>query len=248
MRIFAVYNIKGGVGKTASAVNLAWLSARDGARTLIWDLDPQGAATYYFRVAAKVKGGSKKLVDGRADLDRLIRGTDYRDLDLLPADFSYRKMDLMLGRQRKPAHRLAELLIPMEATYDHVFLDCPPNITLLSEGIFIAADHLLVPTIPTTLSLRTLERLQRHLRKKRFRRVQVLPFFSMVDRRKSLHKRVVAAPPPGLPGFLRTDIPFASAVEQMGARRAPLVAWAPRDPASRAYDELWREILASVSA
>jgi len=242
MRIVAVYSIKGGVGKTASAVNLAYLSARDGYRTLIWDLDPQGAATYYFRVAPGVKGGGKRLLAGKSDLDRLIRGSDYDRLDLLPSDFSYRKMDLVLGKQRKPNQRLAELLVPMEESYDYVFLDCPPNITLLSEGVFIAADLLLVPTIPTTLSIRTLERLQRHLRKKRYRGLRVLPFFCMVDRRKKLHRETVADPPPGLPGFLRTTIPFASAVEKMGGYRAPLPHYEPSSPAARAYEYLWREV------
>ena len=90
MKVFAIYNIKGGVGKTASSVNLAYLSALEGARTLVWDLDPQGAATFYFRVKPKVKGGGKKLIEGTGNLDPRIRGTDFDNLDLLPADFSYR--------------------------------------------------------------------------------------------------------------------------------------------------------------
>lgn len=57
MTVLALYNIKGGVGKTAAAVNLAYLAARDGARALVCDLDPQGAATFCFRIKAKVRGG-----------------------------------------------------------------------------------------------------------------------------------------------------------------------------------------------
>ncbi|MGB5517197.1 MAG: ParA family protein, partial [Gammaproteobacteria bacterium] len=75
MKIIAIYNIKGGVGKTATAVNLSYLASLDGARTLIWDLDPQGAASYYFRIKAKVKGGGRKLVEGKKDLDDAVKGT-----------------------------------------------------------------------------------------------------------------------------------------------------------------------------
>ena len=95
--VLATYNIKGGVGKTSAAVNLATLAAHDGARTLLWDLDPQGASTYLFRVKPKIKGGGAKLVRGKTDVEALIKGTDTEGLDLLPADFSYRHMDLALG-------------------------------------------------------------------------------------------------------------------------------------------------------
>ena len=97
MKIFATYNIKGGVGKTTAAVNLAYLSAADGCRTLLWDLDPQGAASFLFRIKPRVKGGGKALIRGTKTLDDAIKGTDFDHLDLLPADFTYRNMDLLLG-------------------------------------------------------------------------------------------------------------------------------------------------------
>lgn len=245
MRVFATYNIKGGVGKTATAVNLAHLSARDGYRTLVWDLDPQGAASFYFRIQPKIDGGAKRLIKGKLDPSRLIRGTDFLDLDLLPADFSYRHMDLALEDSGDPTRRLAHLLLPLSEEYDHLFLDCAPSISRVSEGIFVAADALLVPTIPTTLSLRTLDQLHRHLSKKGPKRLQVLPFFCMVDRRKKLHRRIVAEISEASPyPFLETQIPYSSLVEQMGLHRAPLTSWAaPSTPPVRAYEELWDEVM-----
>jgi chromosome partitioning protein len=241
MRILGVYNIKGGVGKTATAVNLAYLSAREGYRTLIWDLDPQAAATYYFRVKPRVKGG-RKMIQGKREVDDKIKGTDFENLDLLPADFSYRNMDLLLGEAKKPAKQLMRLLRPLSQEYDRIFLDCPPSISLVSENIFRAADALLVPTIPTTLSLRTYTQLVDFLQGHKVTSVQMMPFFSMVDRRKRMHLDMLEHLPEQFPELLENYIPYASDVERMGIYRAPLGSYAPNSVAERAYEQLWQEV------
>ncbi len=246
MRIIGVYNIKGGVGKTATAVNLAYLAARDGLRTLVWDLDPQGAASFYFRIKPRVKGGSKKMLRGKRELDSLIKGTDYEGLDLLPADFSYRNMDLVLDEAKKPAMRLLKLLRPLSYEYDLVILDCPPSISLVSENIFQAADALLIPTIPTTLSLRTYGQLMEFVIKHNLDRLKLMPFFSMVDRRKRMHLEITQELPKLHPELLATHIPYASDVERMGMHRKPLADYAAKGPAAIAYEELWREVREGV--
>jgi cellulose biosynthesis protein BcsQ len=248
MKIIASYNIKGGVGKTATAVNLAYLAAREGNRTLIWDLDPQGAATYYFRVKPKVKGGTKALVSGHRDLDDLVKGTDFENLDLLPADFSYRNMDLVLEDNKRPTKQLQKLLTPMAIAYDYVFLDCPPSISLVSENVFRASHALLVPMIPTTLSARTLAQLQDFLEgHDGLGKISLMPFFSMVDRRKNLHLHLMETLPESFPSFLKASIPYASEVERMGLNRMPLPAYAPAsNPIARAYDALWEEVKMSM--
>jgi cellulose biosynthesis protein BcsQ len=246
VKVFATYNIKGGVGKTASTVNLAYLSAHEGARTLVWDLDPQGAATFYFRVKPKIKGGGEKLILGKRKLDPRIRGTDYEGLDLLPADFSYRHLDLFLDAAKKPKKRLRRLLKPFAEDYDHVFLDCAPSISLVSESIFVAADCLLVPAIPTTLSLMTLDRLAKHLRRNGLDNLLVLPFFCMADMRKSMHREICLRPNDGPYRFLQARIPYSSYVERMGLHRAPLATFAGWSAPARAYEELWREIKVGV--
>jgi chromosome partitioning protein len=244
--VLATYNVKGGVGKTSAAVNLARLAADEGARTLLWDLDPQGASTFLFRVKPKVKGGGRKLVRGRSDVEALLKGTDHEGLDLLPADFSYRHMDLALDGAKRPTARLAEVLAPLDGEYDYTFLDCPPSVSLVSESVFEAADALLVPIIPATLSSRTLEQIEQLLALSDDG-PRVLAFFSMVDRRKHLHREVMerlAAEQPA--AVLQTAIPMAADVERMGARRLPLADFAPRSAAARAYAALWEEIRARL--
>lgn len=246
MRTIAVYNLKGGVGKTATAVNLAWLSARSGARTLLWDLDAQGAATFYFRVKPKIRGGLKKLVRGDKSIARQIRETDFEGLDIIPADFSFRNLELALDRVKKPSHRLSRLLAPLASEYDHLYLDCPPSISLLSEGIFRAADTLLVPTIPTTLSLRTFDQLLAHLAESHDPGPRILPFWSMVDGRKTMHREIIAQTERGGRPFLQSRIPYSSHVESMGIHRAPLASFAPRARATQSFQTLWAELFRPI--
>jgi cellulose biosynthesis protein BcsQ len=240
-RVLATYNIKGGVGKTSAAVNLVYLAARHGARTLLWDLDPQGASTYIFRIKPRVKGGGRKLVRGKSDVDTLIKGTDHERLELLPADFSYRHMDLALADSKHPTTRLARVLESLEDEYDYVFLDCPPSISLVSEGVFEAADALLVPIVPATLSSRTFDQL-RAVVHDGDGAPQLLAFLSMVDLRKRLHRDLTASLQADYPEVLKTAIPSASDVERMGSRRRVLEEFAPHGRAARAYRELWDEV------
>ena len=242
MEIIATCNIKGGVGKTSAAVSLAYLAARAHRRTLLWDLDPQGAATFLLRVRPHVKGGGKALIRGTRPLDRAIRGTDFDRLEVLPADFTYRSMDLALDGAKKPTQRIAKLLAPLGGVYDTVFLDCPPGMSLVSENVLNAADLLLVPLIPTTLSLHTFDQLTEFLSGLEGRRPRVLAFFSMVDGRKRLHREIVERLPRQRSDVAAAAIPALSTVEQMTVHRAPIPAFAPRSRAAQCYEQLWTEL------
>ena len=242
MKILATYNIKGGVGKTATAVNLSYLAASSGLRVLLADLDPQAAATYTLRIRPRVKGGGKALIQGSRELDAAIKGTDFDNLDLLPADFTFRNLDLLLDATKKPTRRLARLLRPLGEFYDLVFLDCPPGISLLSESVLHAADMVLVPIIPTTLSLRTLDQLTDFIGGFDGARPEVLAFCSMIDRRRRLHREIAERLPTERKDVAATVIPALSMIERMAVERAPVPALAPRSAAARAYAGLWADV------
>jgi chromosome partitioning protein len=241
MKTVAIYNMKGGVGKTTTAVNLSYLAAAAGKRTLLWDLDPQAASSFAFRVRPHVSGFGKKSLENGHALDAAIKETDYTNLHLLPADFAYRKFERFLSSLGKPERLLTTLLETLGRDFDVVLLDCPAGFSLLTEGIFAAADAVLVPTIPTVLSLRTVARVIKWAVRSETP-TRLAPFFSMVDRRKALHRRACEWSVAHSEIFLSAQIPYASVVEQMAVRRMPLAAFAPREAATSAFAEVWGEL------
>ena len=242
MKTVGVWTLKGGVGKTAAAVNLSYVAARLGRRTLLWDMDPQGAASFYLRVAPRLKGGVDTVVKRSRQLAHHVKATEFDNLSLLPADFSYRHLDLELNGRKRATRRLADKVAPLDGRFDLVMLDCPPSVSLVSEAMLRAADAILVPVIPSTLSMRTLDQVRGFVADVGGKRPpMILPFLSMLDRRKRLHletaDRCLADPE-----FLRTAIPSASIVERMGVVRAPVAATLPTQPAARAFEALWSEV------
>ena len=239
--ILAFYHIKGGVGKTAATVNMAYLAACSGAPTLLCDLDPQGAATYYFRIKPNVKAGTKIFTKGGKHLARNIKGTDYDLLDLLPADLSHRHLTRELENVSQPRRRLRMILAPLLADYQYIMLDCPPTLTLMAETIFTAADHLIVPVVPSTLAQQAYDQLYAFFHKKRYDTDKILPFFSMVEKHKIMHRQTMQTLWERDGRFLRSVVPYLADVEKMGLYRAPLNVFAPRSGAAQAYQQVWEE-------
>ena len=248
MKIIAVTNIKGGVGKTTTAVNLAYLSAASGRKTLLWDLDPQGAATHMLGVDPEEfeAASAKKLLSGKREIPELIVPTAYEGLDLLPASFSYRKFDIHLNERPNPTERLLKMSRSVREVYSALFLDCPPGISLLSENVLRAADAVIIPLLPTPLSVRMLVQLRDFLADEGWKDIALLPFFSMIDVRRSLHRELMASTRKEFPFILKTELPYWSEIERMSVRRAPLPAYAPGSVPSQIYAALWAEILGKL--
>lgn len=240
MKVIASYNLKGGVGKTATAVNLAYLAAQEGSRVLICDLDPQGATSYYYRTDAD------RQREGQAP-DFPVQATAFENLDQLPVDITNEMMEMFLEDNESPGNRLRDLFDSFEDKYDYIVLDCPPGISVVSESIFSAADALVIPTIPTTLSLRTLKRVVRMWEERDQSKTRLLPFFSLADLRKNMHRGVITARPNVGIDYLHATIPYATEVERMGTERRPVNTFADYTKAGRAYRNLWQEVKEAVN-
>jgi chromosome partitioning protein len=248
MKIIACYSNKGGVGKTAASVNLAYAAGASGKRTLLCDLDPQGASGFYFRVKPSEKLTQAEFFKDVEKFTHAIRGSDYDNLDILPANMSFRDFDVFLSRMRDTRSGLKKALKAVHADYDIIILDCPPNISTLSENVFRAADAIVVPVIPTTLSQRTFEQLIDFFKNNDLSVKKLHGFFSMVQNVKSLHVETMDAMNSTYKKrLMKAKIPFASDVERMGVHRAPVMVTTPNGAASKAYAALFAELCKRVA-
>lgn len=247
--VISLFNIKGGVGKTTTTVNLAYAAAKAGYKTLLWDMDPQGAASFYLRVNNKVKGGFDGMLSGNHDIADHVKGSDYARLDILPADMSYRHMDRELEETGKSSSKsLKKLLVPLFSDYDFVFVDCPPHLSEAVAGVIKLSDLLVIPSIPTVLSMRTVKQLRKFIVKDQQIGTPFRVLFSLVDSRRKMHKDIVAY-------FLEkkstvvlpTSVPIMSDIEKMGLVRAPIGDFAPSHRASKLYERLFGEIVEGLS-
>ncbi|MBB3348545.1 ParA family protein [Sphingomonas sp. BK069] len=228
MATIAIYSLKGGVGKSTLAVNLAWCAATLSARrTLLWDLDPQAASSWVLGDGA-AHDRAQALFSRDVDPERLITRTRFDRLELLPADASLRDLN-HLFRELDKKKRLRKLIADL-GDHDHVLLDCPPGLTETADQVARAADLIVVPVVPSAFSQRAHATIERQFGG----HVAILPVHNMVDRRRALHVTAVGQ---------HADwpaIPAASAIEAATAKRLPVGVAAPNSVAAKAFAQLWR--------
>lgn len=245
MITIALYNLKGGVGKTASCVNFAYLAAADGYKALLWDIDPQGSSSFYYKAKPKLHPGIKKLITKDAVLETAILSTDFEMLDIIPADNSAKSTDIMLEEMKGNKGRLKSVLKQLDKEYDFVFIDCPPGFSALSENVFNAADIVLMPVIPTTLSIRTYHMVKDYFKEKEIDIKKMMCFFTMADLRKNLHNDIMQELYKDK-RFFKNYIPYLSDVEKMGIHKAPIMEFANFSYAAQCYRDLWLELKEGV--
>ena len=236
MKSLAVFSIKGGVGKSTTAVNLAHAAATSGGRrTLLWDLDSQGAATYLLRLAPRSGAKARDAVSGETDLASLVLDSEFPNLHVLPADRSLRRVEGDLA-QTDRLKLLKKHLKALSTDYDRVIIDCPPGLSELADRLFRAVDLLVLPIIPSPLSDRASEQLRAELQKTHGGQPPILPLWSMADRRRKLHKDSIATHPDW------PVIPYAAAIESMAVHQSPVAVNQPGSPAARAFAGLWSRV------
>ncbi len=240
-QIIALYSVKGGVGKTASVVNLAALSALQGRKVLLWDLDPQGAASWYLQAEPESAPKTQQLLKAKSVAEGL-RPSTHRNLTVLPSDQRYHDMEHVLAEKKDAGFRIAKVLDGLTEDFDEIWIDTPPGITLLGDNVLRAADLVLVPLVPTHLSERTWFQLKAHLAQEKIKPGKLAAFLTMVDRRRALHRDFFAQKILEIPELWPSEIPYASIIEQMGDDQSPTVFKHPRHPAAQAYFQLWQRL------
>ena len=232
--MIAIYNIKGGVGKTSTTINLAYNASKKD-KVLVWDLDPQGASTFYLEKKVKDKNFIKKAQ--KKGLNKFIKSTKFQNIDLIPADLSLKDIDKYLQDDKM----FKKLLKTIEG-YKYIFIDSPPTLSTISQNIFKASDVIIIPTIPTILSVRTYNQIVKYFKPYTKNR-KVLTFLSMIDKRKKMHldisEKILKLPKKQI---LKTPIYNSSIVEKMGEELAPVEIFAPYSESAKAYQNLWEEI------
>jgi cellulose biosynthesis protein BcsQ len=240
LKTLSVYSLKGGVGKTATAVNLAYLAAADGIATVLCDFDPQGSSSYYLR-ARTDQLSAKKLVKG-TKLKGAVEATDYEKLFVLPASLSFRKLSIELSEAKRSKSRIGDALEALRKDFDLAIIDPQAGIDLEAESVLRASDLVLMPVVPTILALESYRTALNFMSDHGVKGRRVRSFFSMADSRRKMHRETMESLRESDSRLLGPVIPNASEVERMGERRAPLVAGRRKTPAAEGYRALWSEV------
>ena len=242
MAVIAVYSVKGGVGKTTLAVDLAWRSAvRSRHATLLWDLDPQGGAGWLLGLPDKQGCRAASVFQREGRPRELIIQSRYPGLAVLQSDESLRSLSTALARIGK-RRRLANLTAALTADYPRIIVDCPPVFNEISDQIMAAADLLIVPLPASPLAARALDTIRSEIMKSKYSHPPILPVLSMYDPRRKLHREVHAGFAAGWP-----VIPMSSMIEQTAVRRAPIGTFANGSDASLRLQRLWDAIEAKLA-
>ncbi len=244
MKTIAFFNVKGGVGKTTSAVNIAYLAAQHRMNTLLWDLDPQSCASWYLGVPDDLQQKALRVFKGKTPIGKLRINTPYPKLKVIPADMSLRKLEILLGEEAQSRRLLAKLADNLSEKNKLLIFDCAPAFSKVTENIFTCCDVLVVPLLPSPLSLRSFNQLNQYVKsKKKWKHLELHPFFTMVDRRRKIHNETINNAKKLIGMRDPVCIPYTSELEKMGIHQQPIYQYAGKTPGALAYQTLWEQLV-----
>jgi chromosome partitioning protein len=251
MKIVAIANQKGGVGKTTTAVNLGAALAESGKRILIVDLDPQANATSSFGLQAVEQTSLYEPLVGDASIIERIFPTEREGLFIVPSDLDLAGAEVEIARMPNHLTRLAQTLKPLHAdqTFDFVFLDCPPSLGILMSNALAAADELLTPIQCEYFALEGLVKIVRLIEQvldsganERLKLGGIL--MTMFDARTNLSQQVVADVRKHFgERVYETVIPRSVRLSEAPSFGKSILEYAPTGPAAQAYRALAQEFM-----
>jgi len=219
--IIALYNIKGGVGKTSTAVNLTSVASKN-AKTLLWDLDIQGASSYFFNKKPKKRYIFSKPVE------KIIKSTQFENIDIIPAD----------TKLEKYKNEMKNLLEILKKRYDFIILDAPASLNQLTRDLLKNSDIILVPVLPNILSLRTYNQI---LQTKLTKNIKLfVNGYENKPTHKKIIKHILTLPKSQ---YLKTYIPKSNLIESMPFEKMSVVERFPQSVEAKIYQKLFNEII-----
>jgi chromosome partitioning protein len=246
MKTIAIYNIKGGVGKTTTTINLACLLAKINLSVLVWDLDAQGGTSYFFSKEHFNANKTVKLFNGYISIYDVIQPADSYHIDIIPNDPSF--SDFSIGNA-SPLARLdflnselvKNVLKKVSDDYDVVIIDCPPGRFAIHDNVFNCTDLLLIPNIPAPLSMYCNDMLTEALKKITRAKAKTFSFYNMVQPQKKLHRFYMAQTKHTIE-HLQYYIPFYSEIEIIVHEKVSLFHQLKDSKSIVHYENLWDEI------
>ncbi|MCF6211242.1 MAG: ParA family protein [Gammaproteobacteria bacterium] len=254
MKIWAVANQKGGVGKTTTAVNLGGVLARDGHRTLLLDMDPHGSMSAYFGLDPDTQESSlyqlfqaKKSAQALSPA-RVVCSTGFENLDMIPAATAMATLDRQLGATDGMGLVITQALHGLADRYEFVLIDCPPQLGVLMINALAACQHLIIPVQTEFLAVKGLERMLRTLEMIQRARHKVPAYTilpTMYDPRTRASTGTLRLLRERFAEHLwRSVIPVDTQFREASRLGIPLTLKAPKDRGSLAYAGLMQDLLA----
>ncbi len=251
MKVIAVANQKGGVGKTTTSVNLGCALAQAGKGVLLIDLDPQGNATSSFGLQDLEGESLYESLVRDAPVANKILPTRLEGMFIIPADLDLAGAEIEIARRESHLTRLTEVLVPLraDATFDFVLLDCPPSLGILMTNALAAADELLTPIQCEFFALEGLVKIVRVLEQIRNSgvndRVAIGGIvMTMFDSRTNLSAQVVAEVREHFGAELyETVIPRTVRLSEAPSFGKSIFEYAPHGSGALAYRSLAEEFL-----